>query len=235
MRYRVQVSHQSTVERVNPLAHIMVRINRVHTGTGDGGETSLLDGKRVGKEDGRVDLFGTIDELNSQIGVIRMELERFVSADVSEEEVVGIDESLGLVQQELFDIGGECACPPESLPECVALVGSEQGERLVVEMDDWLVRLEPLESFILPTGSAPVASMHVARTIARRAERSACSLRARDGEDAVRSEVLAYLNRLSDWLFVLARWFGKVSGERETLWTPLGERTEQSDGPSRGS
>ena len=94
------------------------------------------------------------------------------------------------------------------------------------------MRLEPLESFILPTGSAPVASMHVARTVARRAERSACYLRVRDGGEAVRSEVLAYINRLSDWLFVLARWFGKVSGEKETLWTPLGERKSQSDGPS---
>ena len=232
MPWRVQVSHQSTVERVSPLAHIMVRINRVHTGSGDGGETSLLDGKRVGKEDSRVDLFGTIDELNSQIGVIRMELGRFVSVDVSEGEIAVIDECLGLVQQELFDIGGECACPPGSLPESVALVGSEQGDRLVEEMDGWLMRLEPLESFILPTGSAPVASMHVARTVARRAERSACYLRVRDGGEAVRAEVLAYINRLSDWLFVLARWFGKVSGEKETLWTPLGERKSQSDGPS---
>ena len=74
-----------------------------------------------------------------------------------------------------------------------------------------------------------MASMHVARTVARRAERVACSLRSTEGEDAIRSEVLAYLNRLSDWLFVLARWFGKISGEGETLWTPLGERMSQSD------
>ena len=94
MPWRVQVSHQSTVERVSPLAHIMVRINRVHTGTGDGGETSLLDGKRVGKEDSRVDLFGTIDELNSQIGVIRMELGRFVSVDVSEGTIAVVDECI---------------------------------------------------------------------------------------------------------------------------------------------
>ncbi len=207
----------------------MVRINRVHTGTGDGGETSLLDGRRVGKEDDRVDLFGTIDELNSQIGVVRMEIGRFVPDADSEDEIDLIGSGLGLVQQELFDIGGECACPPESLPESVALIGTGEGERLVAEMDNWLERLEPLESFILPTGSAPVASMHVARTVARRAERVACSLRSTEGEEAIRSEVLAYLNRLSDWLFVLARWFGKISGEGETLWTPLGERMSQSD------
>ena len=207
----------------------MVRINRVHTGTGDGGETSLLDGRRVGKEDDRVDLFGTIDELNSQIGVVRMEIGRFVPDADSEDEIDLIGSGLGLVQQELFDIGGECACPPESLPESVALIGAGEGERLVAEMDNWLERLEPLESFILPTGSAPVASMHVARTVARRAERVACSLRSTEGEEAIRSEVLAYLNRLADWLFVLARWFGKISGEGETLWTPLGERMSQSD------
>tara|TARA_B100000959_G_scaffold264819_1_gene305690 strand:- start:14738 stop:15346 length:609 start_codon:yes stop_codon:yes gene_type:complete len=200
----------------------MVRINRVHTGTGDGGETSLLDGTRVGKEDGRVGLFGTIDELNSQIGVVRMEIARFgpLKKDVSSV----VDLSLGEVQQELFDIGGECACPPQSLPESVALVGNEQAERLLTEMDGWLNDLEALESFILPTGSPPVATLHVARTVARRAERAACSQVVKDGPGAVRAEVLAYLNRLSDWLFVLARWVAHNSGEPETLWKPLGER-----------
>jgi cob(I)alamin adenosyltransferase len=91
-------------------------------------------------------------------------------------------------------------------------------------MDVWLDDLEPLESFVLPTGSAPIATLHVARTVARRAERVACSLREKEGEVAIRQEVLAYLNRLSDWLFVLARWIGHNSGESETLWTPLGKR-----------
>ena len=200
----------------------MVRINRVHTGTGDDGETSLLDGTRVGKQDDRVGLFGTIDELNSQIGVVRMEVSRFES--LRDGVAISVNEALGIVQQELFDVGAECACPPEALPDSVALVGDIQSDRLVSQMDVWLDDLEPLESFVLPTGSAPIATLHVARTVARRAERVACSLREKEGEVAIRQEVLAYLNRLSDWLFVLARWIGHNSGESETLWTPLGER-----------
>lgn len=200
----------------------MVRINRVHTGTGDDGETSLLDGTRVGKQDDRVGLFGTIDELNSQIGVVRMEVSRFES--LRDGVAISVNEALGIVQQELFDVGAECACPPESLPDSVALVGDIQSDRLVSQMDVWLDDLEPLESFVLPTGSAPIATLHVARTVARRAERVACSLREKEGEVAIRQEVLAYLNRLSDWLFVLARWIGHNSGESETLWTPLGKR-----------
>ena len=200
----------------------MVRINRVHTGTGDDGETSLLDGTRVGKQDDRVGLFGTIDELNSQIGVVRMEVSRFES--LRDGVAISVNEALGIVQQELFDVGAECACPPEALPDSVALVGDIQSDRLVSQMDVWLDDLEPLESFVLPTGSAPIATLHVARTVARRAERVACSLREKEGEVAIRQEVLAYLNRLSDWLFVLARWIGHNSGESETLWTPLGKR-----------
>ncbi|MBM67113.1 MAG: cob(I)yrinic acid a,c-diamide adenosyltransferase [Candidatus Thermoplasmatota archaeon] len=200
----------------------MVRINRVHTGAGDEGETSLLDGSRVGKQDDRVGLFGTIDELNSQIGVVRMEISR--SETLQDDHSTSADDALGLVQQELFDIGGECSCPPDAIPVNVALVGSEQADRLVSEMDGWLEDLEPLESFILPTGSAPVATMHVARTVARRAEREACALREKEGVQAVRPEVMAYLNRLSDWLFILARWIARGTGEVETPWTPLGER-----------
>tara|TARA_Y100000588_G_scaffold364192_1_gene427617 strand:- start:226 stop:831 length:606 start_codon:yes stop_codon:yes gene_type:complete len=201
----------------------MVRINRVHTGTGDSGETSLLDGTKVGKEDRRVGLFGTIDELNSQIGVVRMELQRmpgvtrFHRPDDAEE-------SLSRVQQELFDLGGECSCIPGKLPEQMVLIGIEECDRLVEEMDKWLEDLEPLESFILPTGSAPVALLHVARTVARRAEREACLVRSLEGEGSVRVEVICYLNRISDWLFVLSRWIAKNIGEEESLWTPLGKR-----------
>ncbi len=201
----------------------MVRINRVHTGTGDGGKTSLLDGTLVGKENPRVGLFGTIDELNSQIGVVRMELTRmpgltrFHRPDDAED-------ALSRVQQELFDLGGECACLPGKLPEQMALIGMEECDKLVDEMDVWLQELEPLESFILPTGVAPVAFLHVARTVARRAEREACSLREKEGGISVRKEVICYLNRISDWLFVMARWITMNTGEEESLWTPKGKR-----------
>ena len=97
----------------------MVRINRVHTGAGDEGETSLLDGSRVGKQDDRVGLFGTIDELNSHIGVVRMEISR--SETLQGDHSTSADDALGLVQQELFDIGGECSCPPDAIPVNVAL------------------------------------------------------------------------------------------------------------------
>jgi cob(I)alamin adenosyltransferase len=198
----------------------MVRITKVHTGGGDTGKTSLLDGKRVGKENLRVGVYGTIDELNSQIGVIRMELNRCGESDFSDE----ADEKLGIIQQELFDIGGECSCTPGMLPPQMALIGMEQCDRLVAEMDNWLDDLSPLTSFIMPTGSAPVATMHVARTVTRRAERKVCEIISIDGEDAIRTEIICYLNRLSDWLFVLGRWFSVKNREVEVLWTPLGKR-----------
>ena len=200
----------------------MVRITKVHTGAGDGGKTRLLDGTEVGKEDPRVRLYGTIDEVNSQLGVVRMELNRMPGVPVEARN--SADEAMGRVQQELFDIGGECSCTPGKLPEQMVLIGSDAGDRLVAEMDSWLEVLEPLESFIMPTGSPPVATLHVSRTVARRAERHACSLRETDGDDAVRGEVVSYLNRLSDWMFVLGRWISRMAGEEEVLWTPLGKR-----------
>jgi len=106
----------------------------------------------------------------------------------------------------------------------MVLIGMEECDRLIGEMDLWLEELDPLESFILPTGSAPVAFLHVSRTVARRAEREACILRESEGEGSVRSEVICYLNRISDWLFVMARWIAKNTGEEESLWTPLGKR-----------
>ena len=205
----------------------MVRITRVHTGTGDGGETSLLDGKKVGKESPRVGLYGTIDELNSQIGVVRMEFGRMPG--VTRFHRPGeADEALYRVQQELFDIGGECACSPGKLPEQMVLVSMTECDRLIEEMDGWIKELKPLTSFILPMGSAPVAFLHVARTVARRAERKACNLRQIEGEGSVRDEVICYLNRISDWLFVMGRWIAKNTGEEEVLWTPLGKRDTES-------
>ena len=194
----------------------MVRITKVHTGGGDGGETSLVDGTRVGKEHPRVAIYGTIDEANSAIGIVRMELSR---ASIPTEVCDYADRLLGTIQQELFDVGAECACPPGGVPEQMSIIGAESGERLVAEMDSMLEDLQPLSSFILPTGSPAVANLHMARTIVRRAEREACALR-----EEVRPEVISYLNRLSDHCFVLGRWISEKTGEEETLWTPLGKR-----------
>jgi len=197
----------------------MVRITKVHTGGGDGGETSLVDGTRVGKEHPRVAIYGTIDEANSAIGVVRMELGRASFQKV--ETCDYADKLLGRIQQELFDVGAECACPPGGVPEQMSIIGSDAGGRLVSEMDSMLEDLEPLSSFILPTGSPVVANLHMARTIVRRAEREACALR-----EEVRPEVISYLNRLSDHCFVLGRWITANTGEEEVLWTPLGKRDE---------
>ena len=197
----------------------MVRITKVHTGGGDGGETSLVDGTRVGKEHPRVAIYGTIDEANSAIGIVRMELGR--ASFLMVETCDYADKLLGRIQQELFDVGAECACPPGGVPEQMTIIGSDAGERLVSEMDSMLEDLEPLSSFILPTGSPAVANLHMARTIVRRAEREACALR-----EEVRPEVISYLNRLSDHCFVLGRWITAQTEEEETLWTPLGKRDE---------
>ena len=197
----------------------MVRITKVHTGGGDGGETSLVDGTRVGKEDPRVAIYGTIDEANSAIGIVRSEIVRF-GLDVSEpfkSRLVKADQMLGLIQQELFDVGAECACPPGGVPEQMSVIGTEAGRRLIEEMDYMLQDLEPLSSFILPTGNPVVANLHMARTIVRRAEREACTLR-----EEIRKEIISYLNRLSDHCFVLSRWL--TGEEGEALWTPLGKR-----------
>jgi len=193
----------------------MVRITKVHTGGGDGGETSLVDGTRVGKEHPRVAIYGTIDEANSAIGIVRAEINN--RPKIADNRLIEADRMLGIIQQELFDVGAECACPPGGVPKQMSIIGVEAGERLVKEMDYMLEDLEPLSSFILPTGNPIVAYLHMARTIVRRAEREACTLR-----DEVRNEIISYLNRLSDHCFVLSRWL--TGEEGETLWTPLGKR-----------
>ena len=211
----------------------MVRITKVHTGKGDGGETDLASGQRVSKADIRVNFYGTIDELNAVIGLVRAELERVETHhdDGGARATVrtvkrAVEPKLSLIQQELFDVGGECAFMPNQVPEAMTLIGQGQADRLCTEMDAWTEDLEPLESFILPTGSPLIATMHLARTVARRAERCAMQLREEEGDGAVRDLVVTYLNRLSDWLFVTIRWVAMILGEDETLWVPLGKRNE---------
>ncbi|HIL64644.1 MAG TPA: ATP:cob(I)alamin adenosyltransferase, partial [Candidatus Poseidoniales archaeon] len=147
----------------NPIRQVdMVRITRVHTGGGDGGETSLLDGERVGKDHHRVAFYGTIDEVNSQVGAVRMELNRIEKIAPDGGQKTNLiraaelaNKRLGIIQQELFDIGGECSCAPEKIPKIMGLISEQQCDRLVEEMNEWIEDLEPLESFIIPTGSPP--------------------------------------------------------------------------------
>lgn len=206
----------------------MVRINRVHTGGGDGGETSLVDGSRVKKSSPRIEVVGTVDELNSFLGMVRMELGRMpdlhpdggIKTNVVKTRNAG-EMALARIQQELFDLGAELACPKENIPEGIILLEDDASKNLVDEMDLWLEELEPLNSFILPTGDGPIAWLQLSRTIARRLERRLVEL---DELEGLRPFPLAYINRLSDWCFVLARWLTKRLGGQEVLWKPIAER-----------
>ncbi|MBC8437740.1 MAG: cob(I)yrinic acid a,c-diamide adenosyltransferase [Euryarchaeota archaeon] len=209
----------------------MVRITRVHTGVGDKGRTVHLSGENVSKSDTRLEVVGTIDELNSLVGVTRMELTRFPSTTLDggpRATVLKLQSSIGrklaLLQQELFDLGAECSTTPDSIPEGMVVLGVDSADRLLTEMDEWLSEIPPLESFILPTGNPVVANLHLARAVCRRCERRLATLREIDGEDSVREIAFNYLNRLSDWMFVLLRLVTSRLGEDEALWTPLGKR-----------
>lgn len=177
-----------------------MRITKVYTKTGDAGETSLVGGTRVSKADLRVAAFGDVDELNSLLGVTRAFL-----ADAEIEAV------LGRLQNELFILGADLASPLD-----VPLRRVDEG--LVTELeqliDKLLAELEPLQEFILPSGSQAGAFLHLARTVARRAERSVVALTA---ENAINPQALIYLNRISDFLFVLARVVNRRAGIPETL------------------
>lgn len=209
----------------------MVRINRVYTGGGDEGETSLVDGSRVSKAGKRLEVVGTIDELNSILGVISMETSRLpekhddggLRTTVRQVREVTV-KVVGRLQHELFDLGAELSCPVDNIPDGIVMLSENDSTRLVDEMDAWLEELEPLTSFILPAGEGPVAWLQVARTVTRRLERSLVGLKEEEGDTSVRAFVLIYVNRLSDWFFVLARWITRRLGANEVLWQPVGER-----------
>ncbi len=193
----------------------MVYISKVYTKYGDGGDTMLASGDRVRKHTPRIEAYGSVDELNACIGMIRMELAREPRRTGAEVVLDEADTQLGRIQQELFDLGAELATPGESKLQ----VHASQIERLERELDAWNDPLPPLTSFILP-GGGPVGTVcHLARTVCRRAERRTVELRDTP-EQAVRDEALRYLNRLSDYLFVLGRAVAHRLGDDEVLWTP---------------
>ena len=190
----------------------MVRLNRIYTRTGDAGDTGLVDGSRVAKSSPRMQAIGDVDELNSLIGVALLHVE----GD-------GHRAMLGRVQNELFDLGADLATPKgdgeadDFTPsEMVLRVVPAQVARLEDEIDGMNDALEPLRSFILPGGAAAAAHVHVARAAARRAERAAV---AAAEAVALNPQALAYLNRLSDLLFVLARAIN-AGGAGDPLWQP---------------
>ena len=213
----------------------MVRITKVHTGGGDSGETSLVDGSRVPKSDARIEVVGTCDEVNALLGLILMESNRLSDTHsdggnrVTTRRVKDVcNSAIGRLQSELFDLGAELACPPDQIPEYMQLIDQEDSDRLCEEMDAWNEELQPLESFILPSGSGPIASMHLARTVIRRLERSMVAMK-----DGIRPISLQYVNRLSDWVFVLTRWVSSRLGEDESLWIPKGKRETGTAGMTR--
>jgi cob(I)alamin adenosyltransferase len=185
-----------------------VRLTRIYTRAGDTGETSLGDGSRVPKTDLRIEAYGTVDELNSFLGLA-------LAGDLPDE----VRPWLEQVQNDLFDLGADLSVPLEDDRRERLRVTSEQVERLEELCDLVNARLEPLRSFILPGGTEASARLHVARAVCRRAERLAVALAAEHG---VNPAALSYLNRLSDLLFILAR--AANAGSREPLWRPGGTR-----------
>ena len=194
-----------------------MRINRVYTRTGDAGQTGLVGGERVPKESPRIEAYGTLDELNSFLGGARGALERAANAQSGEvrDDLLWGAALLKEAQQRVFDAGNQFATTDAHFLEGMPAVTAEHIAALEEAIDRLSGTLEPLQSFVLPGGGEAVASLHVARTVCRRAERDAWRLHR---TDPVPPEALRYLNRLSDCLFVLARWVGKTLGEPETLW-----------------
>jgi cob(I)alamin adenosyltransferase len=183
----------------------MPRITRVYTKTGDDGTTGLGSGARIAKDSPRIEAYGTVDELNSQIGVA-------LAAGVHEPAAA----ALRTIQNELFHLGSDL-CIPEEDKKRTPVPRIEERHVLALEtlMDRLSKELSPLENFILPGGSPAAAALHVARTICRRAERRVLSL---SRQEPIGAQVVPYLNRLSDALFVMARYENKRSGSADTLW-----------------
>jgi cob(I)alamin adenosyltransferase len=187
-----------------------IRINRVYTRSGDGGQTRLVGGKAAPKDARRIEAYGTIDELNAVLG-----LARAFNDPAAGRAGLTLDTLLRRLQNELFDLGSELATPPEAVYEGMYRVGAADVTALERAIDECQKDLQPLESFVLPGGGRVAAFLHQARTVCRRAERELVRL---SREEAVGEWPIKYVNRLSDLLFVLARWIGHHLGEPEYLW-----------------
>ena len=188
----------------------MVKLNKIYTRTGDDGTTGLGTGERRKKYDLRIAAYGTIDEVNAAIGLARLH----TSDDAS------LDAALSRIQNDLFDVGADLCTPGKGKgPGGARLTVTEkQVTWLESEIDRLNADLEPLRSFVLPGGSAAAAYLHLARTICRRAERLVAELKDKAGE-SVTGEVLKYVNRLSDFLFVASR-YANGKGADDVLWQP---------------
>lgn len=182
----------------------MVKLNKIYTRTGDDGTTGLVNGPRRSKADLRVEAYGSIDQTNAAIGLARVET------------VGELDRMLEEIQNDLFDLGADLATPQQSNDKADLRVLSTQTKRLENDIDRLNEKLAPLKSFVLPGGSKASAYLHLARTVARRAERVIVSLSA---QEKVNKDALVYINRLSDFLFVAAR-YANDCGRNDVLWVP---------------
>lgn len=191
-----------------------MRITKVYTRVGDGGSTRLAGGQSVPKDNPRIEAYGTVDETNAIVGMVRTALR-----DVPELSSA-LDEVLKAIQNDLFNVGGELAVRVEDRWEGIHLVGQDEVTRLEAWCDRFNGELEPLREFVLPGGAWITALLHQARTVCRRAERRVVTL-ARD-QPEVGTGCLIYMNRLSDLFFVLGRWSAFKLGETEVLWDKPG-------------
>lgn len=189
-----------------------IRITRVYTRSGDRGETGLVGGKRVAKDSPRIEAYGTIDELNSIVGIARVFNEEKLAEGKAH---TFLNDVLKKIQEELFDLGSELATPPDFAHGVSYPVGNQQVEAIERIIDECQKELKPLSSFILPGGGRIAAYLHQCRTVCRRAERQILQL---SRSEPVNECVIQYVNRLSDLFFVLARWIALQSGEKEFLW-----------------
>lgn len=191
----------------------MVKLNKIYTRTGDDGTTGLVDGSRIGKNALRIAAIGDVDELNSLIGMAIVEM----ADDAAEQKAM-----LTRIQNDLFDLGADLATPGDDFApsEMTLRMVASQSVALETAIDTLNDHLEPLTSFILPGGSRAAAAVHIARATARRAERAIVAMA--DAE-AVNPHALIYINRLSDYLFVLARYINKARGG-DPLWVPGASR-----------
>jgi len=194
----------------------MVYLDRIYTRSGDAGETSLGDGTRVPKTVPRIAAYGTVDELNAVVGIAR-----------TTTLPAGVGDVLGAIQNDLFDLGADLCVPEaDTPPETAPLrVRAGQVERLEKWIDGFNESLEPLDSFVLPAGTPAAAALHHARTVCRRAEIAVLELVA---SEPVNEQVTAYLNRLSDLLFVLAR-VANDNGRDDVTWIPGGEDEQANE------
>ncbi|MGE0024750.1 MAG: cob(I)yrinic acid a,c-diamide adenosyltransferase [Hyphomicrobium sp.] len=188
----------------------MVKLNKIYTKTGDAGTTGLGTGERVRKDALRIAAYGTVDETNSTLGMVRIHLAGHP----------GLDDKLARIQNDLFDLGADLCVPDrgKKLDYEPLRISDDQVARLEAEIDEMNAELKPLKSFVLPGGSPAAAALHVARTVCRRAEREMVALAAQENEP-VGAAALKYINRLSDFLFVAGRYVND-RGKSDVLWVP---------------